>query len=74
MTIGHRLTTAGMVLVLLSLPVMVQALRKGRLHRRGPHGRIERRRQPFQFWSSIAASATITLLGAALVTYGLLKG
>jgi hypothetical protein len=68
-----RLVVAGIVVVVSIVPVLVQALRNGSLHRRG-QGRIERRRQPFQFWWSIAAAATFALLGAALIGYALLKG
>ena len=74
MTTEKRLIAAGILLVLLTLPVMIRALRQGRLNRRGPHGRIDRRRQPFAFWSSICAAAMLALLGATLVAYGLIKG
>jgi hypothetical protein len=53
---------------------LVQALREGKLYRRGPRGRIERRRQPIAYWSSIAIGTGLALLGAALIGYGLFKG
>jgi hypothetical protein len=70
---SNRLIAAGAFLVLITLPLMVQALRRGRLYQRGPHSRSDRHRQPIQFWSSIVASAAMTLLGAIMVAYGFLK-
>jgi hypothetical protein len=69
-----RLVLTGIVVVLFTVPVLVQALRRGRLYRRGLHGRIERRRQPFQFWWSFAVGAMFALLGAGLIVHGLFKG
>jgi hypothetical protein len=69
-----RLVVTGIVVVLFTVPVLVQALRRGRLYRRGPHGRIDQRRQPFQFWWSFTVGAMFALLGAALIVHGLLEG
>jgi len=60
--------------MLLGIPVLVQGLRKGLLHQRGPHGRIDRRRQPLQFWSGIAASGLVALFGVAMLIWGILEG
>jgi hypothetical protein len=68
-----RLAVTGIVVVVATVPVLAQALHTGRLHLRGRHGRIERRRQPFQFWWSFAVGAMFTLLGAVLIVYGLFK-
>jgi hypothetical protein len=59
--------------MVLSLPVLVQALRTGRLYRRGPHGRVDRHRQPVSFWSSIAATGLLGLFGLTMLACGLLK-
>jgi hypothetical protein len=72
MTAG-RLVGTGAFLMLLSLPVLVQGLRKGRLYQRGPHGRIDRRRQPVRFWSGIAATGLLALFGLTMLACGLLK-
>jgi hypothetical protein len=54
--------------------VLVQALREGKLYRRGPRGLIYRRRQPIAYWSSIAIGTGFALLGVALIVFGLFKG
>jgi hypothetical protein len=69
-----RLVVTGILVVVFMVPVLVQALREGKLYRRGPHGRIERRRQPIAYWSSMAIGTGFALLGAALIGYGLFKG
>jgi hypothetical protein len=70
---AERLIGTGAFLTLLSLPVLVQGVRKGRLHQRGPHGRIDRRRQPVRFWSSIAATGLLAFVGLTMLACGLLK-
>ncbi len=67
-----RLVVTGIVVVVAMVPVLVQALRQGNLRRRG-QGRIDRRRHPVQFWTSIAAGSAFAMLGAALIVYGLFK-
>jgi hypothetical protein len=68
-----RLVATGAFLMLLGIPVLVQGLRKERLHQRGPHGRIERRRQPVRFWSSIAASGLVAFFGLIMLAWALVK-
>jgi hypothetical protein len=69
-----RLVVTGVLVVVFMVPVLVQALRKGNLKRRGPHGLIYRRRQPIAYWSSMAVGTAFALLGAVLIVYGLFKG
>jgi hypothetical protein len=69
--IDKRLVVTGIFVVVFTVPVLVQALRRGRLFRRGRHGRIDRSRQPFAFWWSMAAGSAFALLGAGLIVYGL---
>jgi hypothetical protein len=51
----------------------VNRVRKGQVYLRGPHGRIDRQRQPVRFWSSVAAGGLIALLGLAMLTWGILQ-
>jgi len=69
-----RLVVTGIVALVFTVPVLVQALRDGNLKLRGPHGRVERRGQPIAYWSSFAIGAAFALLMAALIVYGLFKG
>jgi hypothetical protein len=53
---ANRFIIAGALLALISIPALVTGLRKGRVHLRGPYGRMDRRRQPIRFWSSVAVT------------------
>ena len=46
---ANRFIVAGVLLALVSIPALVTGLRKGRVHLRGPYGRMDRRRQPLRF-------------------------
>jgi hypothetical protein len=67
------LIAAGILLVSLAVPVLLRALRRGRLHLRGPRGRVDRHRQPAWFWSSIAATGLTALGGLIMVAFGLFQ-
>lgn len=69
----NRFIIAGALLALLSISATVNRVRRGRVYLRGPHGRIDRKRQPVRFWSSVAAGAMIALVGLAMFTWGILQ-
>jgi hypothetical protein len=69
-----RFIASGFLLMLLGILVLVRGLRKGLLYQRGPHGRIDLRRQPLQFWSGIAVSGLVALFGLAMLIWGILEG
>jgi hypothetical protein len=70
---ANRFIIAGVVLILASLPALVTGLRKERVHLRGPYGRMDLRRQPVKFWSSIAVTGLAAISGLAMLTWGLLQ-
>jgi hypothetical protein len=69
----NRLIIAGALLALLSISATVNRVRRGRIYQRGLHGRIDRKRQPVRFWSTVAAGGVIALLGLAMLTWGILQ-
>jgi hypothetical protein len=70
---ANRFIIAGAVVVLLSGLIIVTGVRKGRVHLRGPYGRVDRRHQPVLFWSSIAVSGLAALSGFAMITWGIFQ-
>jgi hypothetical protein len=70
---ANRFIIAGALLALISIPALVTGLRKGRVHLRGPYGRMDRRRQPVRFWSSIAVTGLAAISGLAMLTWGVLQ-
>jgi hypothetical protein len=69
----NRFIIAGALLALLSISATVNRVRRGRVYLRGPHGRIDRKREPVRFWSNVAAGGLIALLGLAMLTWGILQ-
>ena len=69
-----RLLVTGVIGLLFTVPVLVQALREGNLKLRGPHNLIYRRRQPLAYWSSFAIGTAFALLCAGLIVVSLFKG
>jgi len=69
----NRFIIAGALLALLSISALVNGVRKGRVYLRGPHGRVDRRRQPIRFWTSIIASGVAALIGLAMIAWGILQ-
>jgi len=69
----NRFIIAGAVVALLSSLVIVTGVQKGRVHLRGPYGRVDRHEKPFLFWSSIAVSGLAALSGLAMVTWGIFQ-
>jgi|AmaraimetFIIA100_FD_contig_61_8449754_length_846_multi_5_in_0_out_0_1 hypothetical protein len=69
-----RLVVTGIIALVFTVPVLVQALRDGNLKRRGPHGLIYRRRQLIAYWSSMAIGTAFALSMVVLIVYGLFKG
>jgi hypothetical protein len=70
---ANRFIIAGAFLALISIPALVTGVRKGRVHLRGPYGRMDRRRQPVRFWSSIAVTGLAAISGLAMLTWGVLQ-
>ena len=66
-----RVIATGIFLMVLVFPVLLQGLREGRLYQRGPHGRIDRLRQPVRFWLSIAGTGLVSLFGLAMLVWGI---
>ena len=69
----NRFIIAGAIVALLGSLVIVTGVRKGRVHLRGPYGRLDRRHQPVLFWSSIAVSGLAALSGLAMITWGIFQ-
>ena len=69
----NRFIIAGALLALLSISALVNGVRKGRVYLRGPHGRVDRRRQPIRFWTSIIASGVAAFIGLAMIAWGILQ-
>ena len=66
-----RTIIAGMLLTLPNIWLLTRALRKGQFYQRGPHARIDRGRQPVQFWLGVAASGMVALFGLAILIWGI---
>ena len=66
-----RLIIGGILLILLTAPSIVTSVRRGHFTLRGPHGRVDRRRQPIQFWLSIAVRVLFTTAGVLMLLRGL---
>jgi hypothetical protein len=70
---ANRFIIAGALLALLSTSALVNGVRKGRVYLRGPHGRVDRRRQPIRFWTSNIASGVAALVGLGMIAWGILQ-
>jgi hypothetical protein len=70
---ANRFIIAGAIVALLSTLVIVTGVRRGRIHLRGPYGRVDRHHKPVLFWSSIAVSGLAALSGLAMATWGILQ-
>jgi hypothetical protein len=68
-----RLIIGGVFLILLTAPSIVTSLRQGHFTLRGPGGRVDRRRQPVTFWTSIVVRVVFTSVGVLMVVLGLVR-
>jgi hypothetical protein len=68
-----RTIIAGILLTLPNIWLLTRALRKGQFYQRGPHARVDRRRQPVHFWLGIAATGLGAFFGLAMLAWGVLQ-
>ena len=68
-----RLIIGGILLILLTAPSIVTSLRRGHFTLRGPHGRVDQRRQPIQFWLSIVVRVLFTTAGVLMLLLSLVR-
>jgi hypothetical protein len=68
-----RSILVGLLFVLMTAFALRTGLRTGIVHLRG-RGRVERRKHPVMYWSSITATAIICAGGVAMIVWGLIGG
>jgi hypothetical protein len=66
-----RFILVGLLLVAMTAYPLWSGLQTRTVHLRG-RGRVERRRHPAMYWSSIAVTATVLALGIAMAVWGLI--
>jgi hypothetical protein len=70
---ADRTIIAGFLISSYSILLLRRALRKGQFYQRGQQARIDRRRQPVQFWLGIAATSLLGLFGLTMLAWAFLQ-
>ena len=68
-----RAVIIGLALFALTGPAVVRRIRRGRFYQRGPHGLVERRKEPVRFWTGVVAVTILAGVGLALCLWGVIR-
>jgi hypothetical protein len=65
-----RFILVGLLFVAMTAYPLKRGLHTGVIHLRGPHGRVERRKNPIRYWTAIAVTALVLVLGIGMTLWG----
>jgi len=68
-----RWKLAGALFVIITAFPPRSSLRSGVVYLRGPHGRMEPRKRPISYWSSICVTAAVLLIGIGMIVWGIIS-
>jgi hypothetical protein len=63
----------GALFVIITAFPLRSSLRSGVVHLKGPHGRVEWRKQPLLYWSNIYVTTAVLLIGIGMIVWGIIS-